>query len=514
MTIHRQRKFKQYLVTGICFLLLIFTSYTAPVLADSSASFLKPYIERISQQVSEFELANGLKFIVLENHQSPIVSFVTYANVGGVDEPDEQTGVAHFLEHLAFKGTQTIGTTDYQAEQPLLQQLNQLFELLKEQEKAQNTEEVKRLQEEFKEVQKAAQKYVKVNEFGQIVSQAGGEELNAQTSADATIYFYSFPANKLELWMSLESDRFLEPVFREFFKEKEVILEERRLRTENSPIGQLLEAFLESAFTVHPYKRPVIGYTKDLKVVSPDNVMAFFKRYYPPSNLTVAIVGDVNPAEVKRLAHKYFSRYKAQTTPPGVTIVEPKQTETKQVNLTLKTQPWYIEGYHCPSLNHPDNAIYDVMSAILSQGRTSRLYKSLVEEKRLAIVAKGGNGFPGNRYPNLMIFYALTTPGTDLETLENALNVELDRLTKEPVSLEELNRAKTNLITDVFNTLESNLGMARQLAEYQAKTGSWENLFNQLSAIEQVTPADIQRVAQATFRAENRTIGRIITQEN
>ena len=509
MKIRPQNKLRKYFLIITCCLLLFLSNYQSTALADSSSSFLKPYLERISKQVTEFKLSNGMEFIVLENHQSPVVSFVTYANVGGVDEPDEETGVAHFLEHLAFKGTQTIGTIDYQAERPLLDQLNQVFDQLKESQKAKNTAEAKRLQQEFQEVQKAAQKYVKVNEFGQIVEKAGGEELNAQTSADATIYFYSFPSNKLELWMSLESDRFLQPVFREFFKEKEVILEERRLRTENSPIGQLLEAFLEKAFTIHPYKRPVIGYTKDLKVVTPGNVKDFFQLYYPPNNLTVAIVGDVDPVQVKRLAQKYFSRFKAKTAPPGVKIVEPKQTETRQVNLTLQSQPWYLEGYHVPSVADPDNAVYDVIASILSDGRTSRLYTSLVQDKRLAIVAEGGNGFPGNRYPNLMIFYALTTPGTSLETVEGALEQELENLKKEVVSAEELNRAKTTLIANVFNTLESNIGMARELADYQAKTGSWKNLFTQLVAIEKVTPADVQRVAQATFTPENRTVGRI-----
>ncbi len=508
-----ENKLKQRLALLICILLLLVVSPTV-VMADTSASYLKPYLKTISQKVSEFQLANGMKFVILENHQAPVVSFVTYANVGGVDEPDGQTGVAHFLEHLAFKGTETIGTSDYAAESALLQKLNGIFEQIKENQKVNNSAEVSRLQQEFKQVQQAAQKYVKVNQFGQIVEKSGGEDLNAQTTADATIYHYSFPSNKLELWMALESDRFRDPVFREFFKEKEVILEERRMRTENSPIGQLLEAFLESSFTIHPYKRPVIGYTKDLKVVSPDNVSEFFKRYYTPSNLTVAIVGDVDPLQVKKMAQEYFGGYKSQSPPPPVKVIEPKQTQTKEVNLTLKSQPWYLEGYHVPALSDPDNAIYDVISTLLSQGRTSRLYKSLIEDKQLAIVAEGGSGFPGDRYPNLMIFYALSTPGSSLEKVSKALENELERLKNEPVSKQELDRAKNILIVDIFNTLESNLGMAKDLAQYQAKTGSWRNLFKQLESIEKVTPADIERVARKTFTVENRTIGRILTQAN
>jgi predicted Zn-dependent peptidase len=509
-----QNKLIRKPAVAIFLLLNILLLSPAVGLADTSASNLKPYLEKISQKITEFELSNGMKFIILENHQAPVVSFVTYANVGGVDEPDGQTGVAHFLEHLAFKGTKTIGTNNYQAESPLLQKLNQLFEQIKENQKANNTQEVVRLQQEFKQVQQEAQKYVKVNEFGQIVEKSGGENLNAQTSADATIYHYSFPSNKLELWMALESDRFEDPVFREFFKEKEVILEERRMRTENSPIGQLLEAFLDLSFTNHPYKRPVIGYTKDLKIVSPENVSDFFKRYYSPNNLTVAIVGDVEPLKVKELAQKYFGHYKSQAAPPKVKILEPEQKQTKEVTLTLKSQPWYLEGYHVPALSDPDNAVYDVISTILSEGRTSRLYKSLIQDKRQAILAQGGSGFPGDKYPNLMIFYAMSTPGTPLDKVAKSLDQELERLKNEPVSREELDRAKTSLIVNIFNNLESNLGMAKELAQYQAKTGSWRNLFKQLEAIEKVTPTDIQRVARATFTPENRTIGRILTQAN
>lgn len=246
------------------------------------------YLDQVIQRVSEFKLANGLKFIVMERHQAPVVSFLTYANVGGVDEPEGQTGVAHYLEHLAFKGTRRISTLDYAAEKPLLQRLDQLFGELQAARANGNRAEVQRLETEFKQVQAEADRYVVQNQMGRIVSQAGGVGLNANTSTDATRYFYSFPANKLELWMSLESERFLEPVFREFFKEKEVILEERRLRTENSPIGQMMEAFLDTAFRVHPYRRPVIGYAEDIRNLSRQNVEDFFDTYYGPGNLTIA----------------------------------------------------------------------------------------------------------------------------------------------------------------------------------------------------------------------------------
>jgi predicted Zn-dependent peptidase len=312
--------------------------------------------------------------------------------------------------------------------------------------------------------------------------------------------------------MSLESERFLEPVFREFYQEKEVILEERRLRTENSPIGQLTEAFLAKAFTLHPYRRPVIGYSQDIRNLTRQDVQNFFKTYYAPSNLTIAIVGDVDPHKVKQLAQIYFGRYQANPALPKITAVEPPQTEAREVTLRLASQPWYLEGYHRPALNHPDHVIYEMIGSILSDGRTSRLYKSLVETQQLALNAQGFSGFPGDKYPNLMLFYALTAPGHTVDQVAAALHIEIERLKTEPVSEIELKRVKTQARAGLLRSLDSNEGMAQLLLEYEVKTGSWRNLFKQLDAIAAVTPGDIQRVAQTTFQPQNRTIGKILSQ--
>lgn len=467
-------------------------------------------LDRVIRQVTEFKLDNGMTFIVLERPRAPVASFLIHADVGGANEPDGKTGVAHYLEHLAFKGTTKIGTTDYQAEKPLLEKQDKLYEQYQAAKASNKTEEAAKFKAEFDKVEAQAAQFVKQNELGKIVEQAGGVGLNAATSTDATMYFYSLPANKLELWMSLESERFLDPVFREFYKEKQVILEERRLRTENSPIGQMVEVFAEKAFSVHPYRRPVIGYTEDIKNLTREDVQQFFDTHYVPSNLTVAVVGDVKPAEVKRLAQIYFGRYKAKPAPPELQIVEPPQTQTKEVTLRLKTQPWYLEGYHRPAMNHPDNAVYEIMGSLLSNGRTSRLYKSLVQEQQLALAAQGFSGYPGDKYPNLMLFYAQTAPDRTVDEVAVALSKEIDRLKTEPVSDMELERVKTQARADMLRSLNSNMGMAFSLLDYQVKTGSWRNLFKQLDAIAAVGPDDIQRVAKATFRPENRTIGKLL----
>ncbi|HBE31162.1 MAG TPA: peptidase M16 [Cyanobacteria bacterium UBA11369] len=480
---------------------------------STPAGSIQPYLDRVMQRVTEFRLANGIKFIVLEQHRAPVVSFLTYADVGGADEPDGKTGVAHFLEHLAFKGTTRIGSKNYEAEKPLLDRLDRLDAQIRAAKATGKQAEVAQLQAEFQKVEAEAASYVKQNELGQIVEQAGGVGLNANTSTDATRYFYSFPANKLELWMSLESERFLFPVFREFYKEKQVILEERRLRTDNSPIGQMMEAFSDVAFKVHPYRRPVIGYDEDIRNLTREDVQQFFDTHYIPSKLTMAVVGDVKPAEVKRLAEIYFGRYQAKPASTNQIPPEPKQTETREVTLSLPSQPWYLEGYHRPAMNHPDHVVYELIGSILSDGRTSRLYKSLVVEKQLALGAQGFSGYPGDKYPNLMLFYALTAPGHSVDEVATALRAEIDRLKTEPVSPQELQRVKTQARAGLLRSLNSNSGMAELLLEYEVKTGSWKNLFQQLDAIANISPADIQRVANATFQPSNRTIGRLLPKQ-
>ncbi|MGC9525983.1 MAG: M16 family metallopeptidase [Limnospira sp.] len=487
-----------------------------PVRADETpapSTSLQPYLDRVRDEVTEFRLDNGMKFIVLERHQAPVASFLIYADVGAANEPDGQTGVAHYLEHLAFKGSKRIGTTDYEAEKPLLDKLDRLFEDIQNATARGDSEKVAALSAEFEQVQLEASKYVKQNEFGRIVEQAGGVGMNAATSADATMYFYSLPANKLELWMSLESERFLEPVFREFFKEKQVILEERRLRTDNSPVGQMIEAFADTAFEVHPYGRPVIGHTEDLQNLTRQNVRDFFETYYVPNNLTVAVVGDVEPNRVRELAQTYFGRYPAGPKPPELNVVEPTQKAVREVTKSLPSQPWYLEGYHRPAIDHPDHVVYDAIAGILSGGRTSRLYRSLVEQQQLALGAQGISTYPGDKYANLMLFYALTAPGHTVDEVAEALRIEIDRLKTEPVSPEELEQVKTQARAGLLRSLDSSMGMAFALLDYEVKTGTWTNLFKTLEAIEAITPADIQRVAQNTFRPENRTVGRLLSQE-
>ena len=495
----------RYLIVLLWTGLIFFGLDPRGVWASESLS-IQPYLDQVSNAVTEFTLDNGLKFIVLEQHQAPVISFMTYCNIGAADEPDGQTGVAHFLEHLAFKGTETIGTLNYSEEKVALDRLDRLFDQIQTAQAA--GEDSSTLQAEFEEWQKKAASYVQQNELGQIIEQAGGVGLNATTSTDATRYFYSLPSNKLELWMSLESDRFLHPVFREFYEEKQVILEERRMRVENDPVGELFEAVQNKAFQVHPYKRPVIGYSADIENLTRQNVRDFFEKYYTPENITMAIVGDVDPAEVKRLAQLYFSRFSHGSLSLPQLPTEPPQPQFQTVTLTRQTQPWTVFAYHIPAITDPDYVLYEMLGSVLSDGRTSRLYQNLVEQQ-LAIVSRGFTGYPNDKYPNLMVFYTLPAPGQTLETVEAALTQELENVKQNPISDRELDRVKNQIRANLLRSLQSNSGLASQLAEYEVKTGSWQNLFTQLDKIQGVTPGDLQRIAQQTFRPENLTLGRL-----
>lgn len=473
----------------------------------------QPYLDRVANGVSEFTLDNGMKFIVLERHQAPVVSMMLYAKVGAVNEADGHTGVAHYLEHLAFKGTTKIGTTDYPAEAPLLLEMDMVFDQLMAAETAGDEAMVAALRSQFNALQTQSAAYVEQNKFGQIIEQAGGRGLNATTSADSTRYFYSLPSNKLELWMSLESERFIDPVFREFYKEKEVILEERRMRVDNSPIGKIIEKFLEVSFDEHPYRRPVIGYQDDLRTATREDVTQFFDAYYGPSNLIAAVVGDVQPDQVKALAEAYFGRSQSRSLPPDVTIQEPPQTEPKSFELILPSQPWYLEGFHRPGINHPDHVVYAMIESILVGGRTARMYQDLVEQSQVALDIGSSNGFPGDHYGNILLLYGITAPGHTVDEMGERMDALLTQLKQDPVKPEELERVKTQARASLLRRLDSNSGMASLLTEYEAKTNDWRNVFEELKAIEAVTAEDVQRVAQATFVPSNRTVGKLLSAE-
>lgn len=474
------------------------------------------HLAEFEQRMTEFTLDNGLKFLVLERHEAPVVSFHTYANVGSVDEVLGITGMAHLFEHMAFKGTKTIGTLDFKAEAKVMARIDELNEAIKaEQRKCEKADQTRleELQTRFREVQQEAQKYLVHDEYEEVYKHAGSAGFNAYTSFDATQYIVSLPSNKVQLWMLMESDRFCNPVIREFYKEKDVVMEERRMAIENQPQGRLMEEFLAVAYKAHPYGTHVIGHMSDLQTMTRSEAEGFFKTYYGPGNLTIAIVGDVNPQRVRTLARKYFGRIPTAPKPEPVETVEPPQLGERRVTLEDPAQPFVLIGYHKPGINHPDDAVFDAITDIVGMGRTSRLYRSLVKEKKIAVVASGFQGLPGNKYPGLFLFYAMPARGHTHQECEQAIYEEIEKLKTELVTPEELAKAKTRARAGLIRQLDSNSGLAAQITFYEVVTGDWRNLFKQLDKIERVTAEDIQRVAKEYFTKKNRSVGVIETAE-
>jgi len=486
-------------------LLLIFATVPS-VLAQS--------IEEFEQRLTEFTLDNGLKFLLLERHEAPVVSFHIYADVGAVDEVKGITGIAHILEHMAFKGTRTIGTRDWQAEAKVMARADGIFAGIKaERRKGEQADQSRlaELQKQLEAAQEEAGQYTMHDQFDEIYTQAGGSGLNASTSWDATRYIISLPSNKIELWMWMESDRFLNPVLREFYKERNVITEERRLRTESDPVGRLLEEFLAIAYKAHPYGEPIVGHMSDIETITRAEVRDFFRKYYSPANLTIAIVGDVDPERVRPMAEAYFGRIPGGDKPDPVETVEPPQLGRRRVDVEDPAQPFVLIGYHKPNIRHEDNAVFDAITDIVGMGRTSRLYKSLVKEKRIAMHSSGFQGLPGNKYPGLFLFYAVPARGHTNEECEQAIYDEIERLKTETVTDREIERARTRARASLIKSMASNSGLASQLAFYETVTGDWRNLFEALEDIEKVTAADIRRVAKEYFTTKNSTVGVTMT---
>jgi predicted Zn-dependent peptidase len=470
---------------------------------------------KIKDKVSTFTLDNGLKFILLEDHSVPIASFVTYVNIGGSDERVGIWGVSHFLEHLAFKGTSEIGTNDIAAERKAMKKLDDLFDrIITEKDSPKpDQKKIKEMEAEFEKLKEEAGKYIIPNEFDTILKENGVVGMNAGTSQDATRYFFSLPSNRAELWAYMESSRFTDPVFREIHKERNVIKEERRVRTENSPIGKLIEELQAIAFKDHPYHVNHIGPMSNLSRITHAQVSSFFRANYTARNMVIGVAGDIYPDQLKKLAKKYFSKLPAGQRNPGVFTTEPKQRGEKTVTIFEDSQPWIIIGYHCPSVAHEDFIKFSVLDGLLTRGRSSRLNKKLVIKDKSALAAFSFSGYPGNKYPALYLMLALPNSGHTNEELLKAMDEEIEKIKKEGVTEEELKSSKTRLKVSIIRSMGSNQGLVMGMLETEVKQGSWEIAFDRLNAIDKVSAEDIRELVKKYLNRDNRSIARIEKKE-
>ena len=480
-----------------CWLVLLLFCFAGTALGSST----------LEEKVIEHSFANGLKLLVVERHDTPIVSAYITIGVGSVHETSETRGVAHLLEHMLFKGTKTLGTTDYVKEKPILEEIERVgskLDALRLQTGA-DPSQIALLEKELADLQAEHKQYVVKDVFSNIYSENGGSGYNAFTSKDLTTYLISLPSNKMELWALIESDRMKNPILREFYTERDVIREERRRSYDTNPRRRHYESMVNNAFIVHPYRNPIIGWHSDIANLSPQKAREFLQKYYAPVNTVIALVGDIKAADAIALVDRYFGDIAPGTPVPIVATAEPEQNGEKRVVDIFDAEPRLAIAYHKPTMPQKEDYVFDLIDQILGSGRTSRLYRSLVEEQQLA-TSVSVYGAPGSRYPNLFVIDAIPRHPHTTEELETAIYAELDKLKKELVDNTELTKVRNRLVTDQLRQLKSNSGLARLLTSYQSLGGDWRYLVNYATEIDSLTAEDIRDVAGHYFTSANRTV--------
>lgn len=463
----------------------------------------------LAEKVVEHTMKNGMKLLIVERHTSPTVAAWIRFRVGSANERSDERGLAHLLEHMLFKGTTTLGTKDYAAEKPILDKIEltagQIMAEKAKREKG-DAARIAELEKQLAALEADASKYVIKDEFFELYSKNGGVGYNAFTSRDGTTYLINLPSNKLELWAAIESDRMLNPVLREFYTERSVVMEERRRSTDADPESKLWENFVATAFMAHPYGQPTLGWMSDIENLTRTKAERFFHAYYAPNNAIIAIVGDIKAPAVIDLIERYFGAIPPGTPVAPVTTEEPKQSGERRIEQIAEAEPTLVIGFHKPAINTPDDYVLDVISMILGQGRTSRFYRGLVVEKQIATEA-GVFDAPGSIYPGLFVINAPPRAPHTVKEVEDAILAELERLKTEPVAERELQRILNKLEYEESRRMGTNGGLARNLTEYEATAGDWRYMIEYRRKVAAVTPADIQRVAKTYFTRENRLVG-------
>ncbi len=477
--------------------------------------------------VIEHELENGLKILMVPRPGDPNISAGWIARVGSVYESPGITGVAHLFEHMMFKGTQTIGTSDIGEDLEIIDQLDALKAELYVEEaqllQAHRLGEIEdphdpdarsprhvELLEDFDRLIERQQALLIKEDFSRVYTGQGASGMNAGTSYDYTIYFINVPANKLELWFWMEADRLLNPVFREFYSERNVVHEERRLRTDSTPIGKFQEQFDAMFWESSPYSWPVVGWPSDLEGMTREEALAFFDQYYAPNNLAAALVGDFDPEAAVALAERYFGRIPRGARPP----LEPRTREMpqlaeKRMVAYAETNPQVVTRYHSVPDGHVDEPALVVLGQLLN-GRTGRLYKSLVEGQEVATNASGGQS--GFKFEGMFQLRGTAAQEHTPEEVEQALYAELELLKTEPVTDRELQKVKNQNAAGNFRDLQGNFQLLMNLLIRESNRG-WETINTDPPLYEAVTAEDVMRVANTYFTAENRAVAVYYRQE-
>ncbi|HET6202740.1 MAG TPA: pitrilysin family protein [Planctomycetota bacterium] len=503
----------------------------APLLLAGVAA-LAPPGESPKIEVVKHTLKNGLRLLVVERPDSPTVSTQLRFLVGGVDDPKGETGIAHLLEHMMFKGSETMGIVDREKEKPLLDRLDVLWAALDAERERQGSpfatpdpEKIRGIQKEIEMVSAEHRSLVVKDELWQAYQRVGGQRLNASTNDDATQYYVDLPKNQLEMWAYFEADRLANPVFREFYSERDVVHEERRLRTDTQPQGKFQEAMATLAHPAHPYRNPVVGWPSDIDGLSRAEVLEYFKTFYAPNNCIVALVGDVKAAEAIALVEKTFGSIPAKAQPRRRITEEPPMEGERRLKMKLDAAPQVAISWPAVATGHPDAPALSVAARVLTGsggfgggggrgrfggggGGTGRFYKRLVDPpggEGVAIAAFAMHR--GGRYPGVFAATATPAPGQDLAVVEEALGAEVERLAKEPPAEEELARVRNALDASWVRSLDSNAGIAGAILQAEALAGDWSWWLRERELTKAVTAPDVARVVEKYLRRDTRCVG-------
>ena len=471
--------------------------------------------------VETFELSNGMKFLAVSRPELTTVSAGWVAHVGSSNERPGITGISHFFEHMMFKGSRTIGTRNIDRDLEIIEEQEELQERIRaiyrdQRERyrlgeiedafadSERPPELIELAARFDALVGEQRELIVKDEFDKVYTEAGASGMNAFTSEDVTVYFITVPANKLELWFWMESERLLNPVFREFYSERDVVYEERRLRTESTPTGEFDELFNAMFWQSHPYSWPVVGWPSDLRVYSLAQAKDYFDTFYAPNNLTAALVGNFDLDEAKVLAERYFGRIpRGENTPPDVVTLELEQRAEKRMEASCDCQPQIEIRYHTVAFRHRDSYALDVLAGILN-GRSGRLYKSLVLDQEIA--SSAGAAQDSRKWDGSFSLQAETKGEATPEDLERSFYEELSKIREEPIPDRELQKVKNQITASSYRRLSSGFFLLLQLLVYDG-IGEWEYLNLWADRTLAVTAGDVTRVAESYFSPEHRAVG-------
>jgi len=449
----------------------------------------------LEKKVVEFKLKNGMKWLLVKRGYAPVFAGIVQVKAGGVDETLGKTGLAHLLEHMAFKGTSKIGTSDFEEESSIMAKMDEAAE-------AGNWDEVSRLMEEQK-------KYIVPSELWDIFVRNGAKNLNAYTNKDVTAYHVEMPSTKLELWMYLMSGMLKDPAFREFYKEREVVLEEYRMSQETDPSGLLFTKLLETAYREGPYSWSTIGRKEDIQSLKRQDLIKFHDALYTAECMVGAIVGDIDIKETEALLEKYFGDIKGggynalckRDLPPI-----PKQEGYREEKVTFDAEPLVAFAFHKPKPPAFDDYVFDMLQVILCEGNSSRLTERLVKDLKLAKTVECSNSYPGARMDNLFVIYVEPLKAEDIGRIKDVVNEELEKIKRDSVRQDEIKMAKNKIKTDFLLDLDSNFELGHTLVYFENITGSWRYVLDHEKMLDKIKRKDISSVAARYFVPENTTV--------